>query len=61
MTQREQHDLSGEARREQARQFGPLGRLVDVGGQQGVGLDADLLEQRQAPRRGRGEDQARRR
>ena len=36
---------------ERARQLALLGHLVDVGGQQRVGLDAGLVEQREPPRR----------
>ena len=34
-----------------------LGRLVDMGGHQVLGLDADLVEERQAARRSGSEDE----
>ena len=51
--------LVGEALRELARQFALFGRLVDMGGDQMLGLDADLVEQREPARRGGGQDQFR--
>ena len=49
--------LIGEALRELARQLVALRRLVDVGRHQMLGLDADLVEQREAPRGRRGKDE----
>ena len=45
---------AGEAIGAGARQLAPPWRLVDVGRPQRVGLDAGLVEQRQAPRRAGG-------
>ena len=44
--------------RERARRFVAPRRLVDVGGDHRVGLDADLRQQRQAARRAGSEDEA---
>ena len=48
-----------EARRMTAREFGPGGGFVDVGRKEGVGLDADLLQQSQSARGGRSQHQLR--
>ena len=50
-----------QSRRKAARQFGPRRCLVNVGGNEGLGLDTDLLQQSQASRRGRSQHQLRRR
>ena len=49
--------LVGETLGELARQLVLFGRLVDMGGHQMFGLDADLVEQRQPARRGGGQDE----
>jgi hypothetical protein len=49
--------LVGEPRREFSRQLALFGRLVDMGRDQMLGLDADLVQKREPARRGRGENQ----
>ncbi|MNI99091.1 hypothetical protein D3C73_1580850 [compost metagenome] len=49
--------LVGEALRELARQLALFRRLVDMRRHQMFRLDADLVQQRQAPRRGGREDE----
>ena len=49
----------GQALGELARQLGLARRLVDIGRLDGMGDDADLGQQGQAARAGRGEDQLR--
>ena len=49
----------GEALGERARRFVVARRLVDVGGNHRVGLDADLRQQRQTAGRAGGENEAR--
>jgi hypothetical protein len=49
--------LPREPQGQQARRLSRLGALVDVGGNDAVGRDADLTEQIKPSRTGAGEDQ----
>ncbi len=49
--------LAREARRERARQFGLAGRFIEIAGQKRIRLDPDLLQQFEAARRRRGQNE----